>query len=116
MARLPSNRAQPASRIAGLPRWLGGRDLRAPLPFDWRASCPAPPFSFGVPFPWQGMDVARLDFGPDDPPLLCLAAPRADGRQASLVFWCEENGPIVARADVRPLVRDLARSRQARHV
>ena len=99
-------------------RWLGGRParLRARLPFDWRASCAAPPFSFGAPFPWEELDLAGTEFGSGKPPILGLIAPRSDGRQASLLFWFQDDGPNVATADLGPLIRDLESSRRVRHV
>ena len=71
--------------------------------------CPAPAFSFGVPFPWEAAPEAMLD-GQDA--LVELFVRRADGlvptlslwdglRAVRLKLWDQEQGKLITFADAR---------------
>lgn len=87
------------------------RPVAAPLAFDWRAACPAPPFSIGVPFPWDAAPDSDFD---GEPPVLELVARRSDGLAPSLALWFDTDGPEVVSADARPLVQEIVVGEQAK--
>jgi hypothetical protein len=101
------------ARLAALRRGRRARPVRAPLAFEWRATCPAPAFSFGVPFPWKEAPDALFD-GQDA--LVELFVRRADGLIPTLSLWFEDDGPDVTTADSRPLVQQISASAQATYL
>ena len=101
------------ARLAALSRGRRARSVAPPLAFDWRAVCPVPRFSFGVPFPWEPAPAALFD-GEDS--VVELFVRRADGQVPTLTIWFEEDGPDITTADAGPLVQQIANTAQARYL
>jgi hypothetical protein len=113
--------AIPAPRRAGVLRtWMAGvryRDPHPVLPETTRMSSTTAGYSFGIPFPWEPVDVAALagasSSSPDELPDLAVSAPRSDGRDPLFHVKAQPGTIDIEGEDLGMALHDLARANQA---